>query len=142
MMPKILCLSYLAVISFCDIRTYRIPNSITLGFSVLSIFLTFLTEPQAIPARLSCAVLFFALFFAVAVLTNGLGKADIKMAAVLAFNLGFFKTAAVFISACLAGILFIAVSDHVFRTAVRKIPLAPFVTAGYIVTQVCFGRFL
>ncbi len=142
MMPKILCLSYLAVISFCDIRTYRIPNSITLGFSVLSAVLALLTEPPAIPARLFCALLFFVLFYATAVLTGGLGQADIKMAAALAFNLGFFKTSAVFISACLAGILFLTVSMCVFKRAVKKVPLAPFVTAGYIVTQLCFRRFL
>lgn len=103
MVLKYLCLLYLAVISFFDLRTGRIPNFITFGFSALMLFTTVFTTPSKILARLLCTAFFFLLFLCIAMFTKGLGMGDVKLAAVIGYCKGYLNTSFIFILACLGG---------------------------------------
>ena len=136
-----LCLLYLAVISFFDLRTGRIPNFITFGFSALMLFTTVFTTPSKILVRLLCAAFFFLLFLYIAMFTKGLGMGDVKLAAVIGYCKGFFATSLIFILACLGGILFFLFC-YFLKRKLKKIPFAPFVTAGYLISEIFCRRIL
>lgn len=136
-----LYLLYLPVISVFDLRTGRIPNFITFGFSALMLFTTVFTTPSKILARLLCASFFFLLFFCIAMFTKGLGMGDVKLAAVIGYCKGFFATSLIFILACLGGILFFLFC-HFHKKELEKIPFAPFVTIGYLISEIFCRRIL
>lgn len=136
-----LCLLYLAVISFFDLRTGRIPNFITFGFSALMLFTTVFTTPSKILVRLLCAAFFFLLFLCIAMFTKGLGMGDVKLAAVIGYCNGFFDASLIFILACLGGILFFLLC-HFINRELKRIPFAPFVTAGYLISEIFCRRIL
>ena len=137
----IICLLYLIIISFFDLRTGHIPNLFTFGFLILMFVIDVVTNPKIIPAHLICAVFFFLLFYGVSYFTKGLGIGDVKLAAVLGYYLGFFKTSFVFISACFIGVMFFLIG-HIVKKRLKTIPFAPFVAAGYIASEVVCRRFL
>lgn len=141
MILKIACLLYLLVISIFDLRTERIPNSITLGFFTALLLLDIFTAPSKIPHHLLSAILFFAIFFLIALLTKGLGMGDAKLAATLGYGFGFFKTALILTCACVAGIAGFLIFKLLKRT-LTKLPFAPLVTIGYVISQLFCRRIL
>lgn len=141
MFLKNICLLYLIVISFFDLRTGRIPNLVTLGFFVLMLFSDIFIDPSKIPLRLLCAVFFFFLFFCIWIFTKGLGMGDVKLATVIGYYFGFFKTLLVFIFACFVGIMFFFMA-HILKRRIKKLPFAPLVTAGYMISQLFCGEIL
>lgn len=136
-----LCLLYLPVISVFDLRTGRIPNYITLFFFALMLVVDIFTFPSKIPIRLLCAVFFFSLFLFIAFLTKGLGMGDVKLAAVIGYCKGFFAASLIFILACLGGILFFLFC-HFHKRELKKIPFAPFVTIGFVISEIFCRRIL
>lgn len=136
-----LCLLYLPVISVFDLRTGRIPNYITLFFFALMLVVDIFTFPSKIPIRLLCAAFFFLLFLCIAMFTKGLGMGDVKLAAVIGYYKGFFAASLIFILACLGGILFFLFC-HFHKRELKKIPFAPFVTIGYLISEIFCRRIL
>lgn len=131
------CLLYLATISFFDLREGRIPNSITFGFFLLLVITDIFTAPSEIPMRLACSVFFSTVFLIAVATTKGMGIGDIKLAAVIGYCLGFFKTLCTFILASLAGIIFF-ITLRLFNKKTSKIPFAPFTAAGYLLSELIF----
>ena len=136
-----LCLLYLTVISIFDLRTGRIPNFLTYGFFAAMLLSDILTAPSKILARLLCSAFFFLLFLCIAMFTKGLGMGDIKVAAVIGYCKGFFAASLIFILACLGGMLFFLFCRFLKRGQ-KKIPFVPFVTAGYLISEIFCRRIL
>lgn len=141
MILKGLCLLYLLVISFYDLRTGRIPNYITIPFFVLLLVSDIFIAPLKIPTQLLCAAFFFFLFLCIAYVTKGLGMGDVKLAAVIGYCKGFFDTSLIFILACFAGLIFFF-GRNFLRKELKKIPFSPFVTAGYLMSEIFCRRIL
>lgn len=135
------CLLYLLIISFTDLRSGRIPNFISFGFFVLMIVSNIIIAPSEIPIRLLCAFFFFFLFLCILLFTKGIGMGDVKLAFVIGYCSGFFNTSFVFIFACLGGIIFFLIAYR-FKRKINKIPFAPFVTAGYLMSELLCRRML
>ena len=141
MVERTICFLYLLIISVCDIRTERIPNCITGGLFA-GVFCTdiFLSFPR-IPEKLICGFCFLLVFAIVSVFTKGLGMGDAKLAAVLGYCLGFFKTIGIFVFASLLGIIaFLLLA--VCRKNLKKLPFAPFVALGYVFSEVTYRGLL
>ncbi|MGN0739522.1 MAG: prepilin peptidase [Treponema sp.] len=131
---------YLSVISFFDAKSGRIPNSITAGFFAAAVLTDIFTNPAKIPHHLNCAVFFFAVFYLAQAVTKGLGFGDVKSASVIGYSLGFFRACTAFISASIAGILFFAVL-RILKRNDAKVPFAPFMLAGFAVSELACRRF-
>lgn len=97
-------LLYLIVISIYDLNNGHIPDKFTLCFFAVSIFFDLFTTPNNIPKHLLVAVFFGGVFFFIKVLTKGIGMGDVKLAAVMGYAFGVFKTSIIFILASTAGI--------------------------------------
>lgn len=138
---RTLCLLYLLVISVCDIRTGRIPDCMTALFFAAAFCKDLFLSPKTIPESLSCAFLFFLIFFSVSVLTKGMGLGDAKVAAVLGYCVGFFETVAILASAAVLGI-FGFVLFALCKKKQDKLPFVPFVTIGYVLAEAVFRRLL
>lgn len=135
------CLLYLATASLSDIRTGRIPNSITLGFAAAAISLDALKAPSKIPLKLSCAAFFLAVFCAAALASKGLGCGDVKLAAAVGYCSGFLRASVSFIIACMIGIVFFMVCRACGKKTAR-VPFAPFAAIGYAASALVYGRIL
>lgn len=135
------CLLYLATASLSDIRTGRIPNSITLGFAAAAISLDALKAPSKIPLKLSCAAFFLAVFCAAALASKGLGCGDVKLAAAVGYCSGFLRASVSFILACMIGIVFFMVCRACGKKTAR-VPFAPFAAIGYAASALVYGRIL
>ena len=77
----------------------------------------------------------------VAIYTKGLGMGDVKLAAIIGYSAGFFKTSVVFIFACVIGLVFFLLV-YFLKKQIKKIPFAPFVTVGYVTTELLCRRIL
>ena len=66
---------------------------------------------------------------------------DVKMAAAVGYSQGFIETSATFIIACFIGLVFFLVI-HIRKKSVKKLPFAPFVTAGYVISNMLCRRLL
>ena len=135
------CLLYLVTASLSDIRTGRIPNSITLGFAAAAMSLDALKAPSKIPLKLSCAAFFLAVFLAVALASKGLGCGDVKLAAAVGYCSGFLRASVSFIIACMIGIVFFMVCRACGKKT-AKVPFAPFAAIGYAASALVYGRIL
>ncbi|HAZ96041.1 A24 family peptidase [uncultured Treponema sp.] len=131
------CLLYLAIISFFDLREGRIPNSITLGFFLLLVITDIFTAPSKLLINIACSAFFSTVFLIAAEATKGMGIGDIKLAAVIGYCSGFFKTLCTFILASLAGIIFF-MALRLFNKKTSKIPFVPFTAAGYLLSELIF----
>ena len=66
---------------------------------------------------------------------------DVKLATVIGYYFGFFKALLVFIFACFVGIMFFFMA-HILKRRIKKLPFAPLVTAGYMISQLFCGEIL
>lgn len=134
----ILSFAYLILFSLCDLFWKKIPNAMLLSFfaSVFCSDISFAYGTMLL--RLSCAVLFSAIFFLVAYCTNGLGAGDAKLAGVLGYCNGFFRTSLILGIAAFLGILFYVLYS-IFRKKITNVPFAPFVLAAYFVYAMFAG---
>lgn len=138
---KTLCLLYLLVISVCDVRTRCIPDCITGSVFALAFCLDVLRPCSKIPERFLCSFLFFALLGAVSAITKGMGLGDAKVAAVLGYCVGFFETLAILAFAAFFGIFGFCLFT-LCKKKQDKLPFVPFVTLGYVITEVVSRRLL
>lgn len=138
---KTLCLLYLLVISVCDMRTRRIPDCITGSVFALAFCLDVLLSCPKIPEKFFCGFLFFALLGAVSAITKGMGLGDAKVAAVLGYCIGFFEVLAILAFAAFLGIFGFCLFVLCKRKQ-DKLPFVPFMTLGYVITEVMSRRLM
>ena len=133
-MDKILFAYFAVIISFIDLKTYRIPDSILAMYLLLktcvdiSVGDVFMQLEQSVSAFLA-----FLIFYAVFRCAKGLGYGDVKYAAVIGYAVGlrlFFIGA--FIASIMGIIVFIVGSRLLNWDIKRKLPFAPFLSLGVI----------
>ena len=136
----LLCVLLAATLT--DLETRRIPNLLTGSGIVAILAITALLQPQIVTQRLLFALLAFTFFLAAALLRpGGLGLGDVKLVAVIGASLGALALPAVtlaLIGAAAAGGA-IALRDGLAQARAARLPLAPFLAAGALVTLLITG---
>lgn len=127
---------FAVIISYIDLKTYRIPDSILLIYLLLKTYLdirignTFIQFDQG-----AAGLLAFFMFFTIFRCTKGLGFGDVKYATIIGYTVGirlFFV--GTFIASILGMIAFF-VGFRLFDWDMkRKLPFAPFLSAGALLT--------
>lgn len=131
----------LLVLSIFDFRLFRIPDFVLLAvFFILLAYDVFILS-AGIMMPVLCSLFFVILFSLTAFFTKGLGAGDVKMAGVVAYAVGFFKTSFIFISACILGLLCFFIF-RLLKVKTERLPFAPFATAGFVICEVFYGRIL
>jgi prepilin signal peptidase PulO-like enzyme (type II secretory pathway) len=114
-----------------DLRTYRIPDILSLGGFTIIALIDALMAPRALPMNLLAAALAAALFLALRAATRGLGLGDVKLAALIGLLVGPMGLIPAFLVAALGGLVFAAYSILIRKRGAReRVPFAPFLVAG------------
>ncbi len=87
---------FLALASYTDITSYKIPNRLNLAFALTMLSVGLLLGPENFPRALAAGAASFAIFLVLHLAhPSGLGMGDVKLAFGLGFCLGWFSLAAV-----------------------------------------------
>ena len=140
MFIKMFCLLFLMILSIYDIRTRKIPN-IALAFLFIVLFsIDCITSPAKIPRKLLCSFFFLIVFLLTSLITKGIGMGDIKLAAIIGYCSGFFKTSLILITASVLAVSFFTI--NILRNKkIEKLPFVPFITLGCIISEIIYRRF-
>ena len=137
MSVKFFLFSYLALISIEDIKSLKIKNTALFGMFVTCFCFSISSVSESILCCLLNSILFFCIFYLISKITKGLGSGDVKLVGVIAYFTEFFKMIFCLLFASIAGILFIILRSFK-NTANIKIPFAPFITVGLLVSEFTF----
>jgi leader peptidase (prepilin peptidase)/N-methyltransferase len=123
------------VIAIVDLKTYRIPDAL-LVFFVLFMVITEWGQPYTLViTRLVAAMLSFLLFAVIWLYSKGIGFGDVKFAAVLGYLLGYEGLVQAFFITAVLGIIIYLTGIVLFHwPKTTKIPFAPFMSAGAIMS--------
>ncbi len=116
-----------------DIRTFRIPDALTLpGILALSAWIG-IADPGALQTALASAALCVVFFYLVRRVTGGLGLGDVKFAGFVGLFCGLPLVFPAFIIASLSGIIAALVLIKARRLAKKApIPFGPFLVLGAV----------
>lgn len=137
-----LCFLYLSLLSYLDIRSRRVPDSVVFSLFLTLLFFDICHSYEMIPLKVCSGSLFFAILFCIAYFTKGLGMGDCKLAFVTGYEFGFVVSSLSFALGSVLALLFYGIC-HVKKRGVEKIPFVPFITGGImIVSLLCrwFGE--
>jgi prepilin signal peptidase PulO-like enzyme (type II secretory pathway) len=129
----VICLC--VIIALVDVKTYRIPDVLLVLFLPV-ILIPEVNHPHlSVVSRLIAALAAFIFFGAVWHYTQGMGFGDVKYAAVLGYILGPERLVQALIFTALLSMTIYIAGIFIFRWAkTAKIPFAPFLSAGAILT--------
>jgi prepilin signal peptidase PulO-like enzyme (type II secretory pathway) len=138
-MDIFLLLSAALTLSYVDIKTFTIPNSLVILFTLLSIYPVILNSSYK--DNLFGFLLMFSFFILILIFFPGsFGGGDLKFASVVGFFSGLefsiVALEAALISGALFGVLYALVTKKGFKT---KIPFGPFISLGLFIS-IFFGR--
>lgn len=140
MMLKLYILPILILISLHDLNFRKIPNTLLYGLFVMAFTSDISADFYNIPLKILAGLFFTGLLAAIAKFSKGLGFGDVKLIGILGYCCGFFQTLLICIMACIMGIM---ASLILYRLNEKKqrnpIPFAPFLTAGYAISEVIGG---
>ena len=128
-------------ISIIDIKKLRIPDALLISCFVLLVFFDITGNQNILNGysflpQLSAAFLWFAVFYAIHVYTDGLGFGDVKYAALLGYALGLEKSIIAFLFTAFSAIFLYIIGIHVFKwEKTAKLPFAPFLTFGALAAE-------
>jgi leader peptidase (prepilin peptidase)/N-methyltransferase len=118
-------------IVFIDLRTYRIPDVLSLGGFAVLLLLDAIIAPRSLPTGLLVAALAASLFLVLRAATHGLGLGDVKLAALIGLFVGPAGLIPALIVAALGGLAFAAYAVLARGRSMRqKVPFAPFLVVG------------
>ncbi len=131
--PLIVLAVFCLLISYIDFRKYIIPD--TLLVILLSLLLSYdiLLMRSRIYMAFAAAVISFFMFFCIYRMYGGLGFGDVKFSAVLGYALGIPLLFVAFVLSSFLGIVYAAVCKKAKKT---KIPFAPFLSLGALMTLI------
>lgn len=115
--------------SFTDIKHRKIPNSLTHPIFIVVLIIR-LFEPLYFWGTLPAALLFIMFF----INPEYIGAGDIKMLAIIGLILGLNSTLIVAILMCCALFAYMAWYRIFKKQNVVRIPMAPFITVGLLIT--------
>lgn len=128
----------LGIVTVCDLRTRLIPDAVLAAGLGLAVPVCLLWEPGTVPERMLAGVVAGGFLFGAALIRpDGMGLGDVKLAAVLGFDLGGRVAEAMlvaFAAGSAAGLLLVA--RHGLSARSRTIPFAPFLAIGALVAMV------
>jgi len=134
-MDTLLVACFCLVIAVVDLKTYRIPDILLIAFVLAMVILEGSQPLAVVVTRLATALGVFLLFFAVWYFSGGMGLGDVKYAAVLGYLLGFDKIFQALVFTAFLSIAIYIVGILLFHwSKTTKIPFAPFLSAGAIVS--------
>ena len=137
-----LFLGALIVMTFIDIDTMTIPDSIHIVILIIGIVLAFVSDMPLLERIIGFFSVSFILFLASVLSKGGIGGGDIKLMAVSGFVLGYkLVIVGFFIGAVLASIFGIVISKGKRENLKRKIPLGPFLAVGMTVS-IFVGKYI
>jgi prepilin signal peptidase PulO-like enzyme (type II secretory pathway) len=129
-------------ISIRDIRSYRIPDLLSIPCFLIILAIRIFALPGSLPGHGGAAVFGGLLFFCVRLGTRGLGIGDIKFAALIGLFCGLPATFLAFGIAALTGILGALVWRRLSPGEARRpIPFAPFLSLGAVAAYCLSGFF-
>ncbi len=134
LVTKVFVLVYLLLISIIDSKTLCIPNTILLSLFSSVFFLDIKHAYYLIPSKLITGILFFLIFFGIALFTKGLGYGDVKLIAILGYCTSFFDTIIIGLIASGIGLLYFLLK-YINKQKLQKIAFAPFLSIGYFLTE-------
>ena len=124
----------LGIDSAIDIRIREIPNWISVAIA--------LTALLNFDVRNLWGLIVAVIFFAVALFTCKIGGGDVKLIAALSVVCGLWGSFALLLFAQTAMLVFYAIKFVIFklrgRTADKALPFVPFITLGYVLTNILF----
>ena len=124
----------LGVDSVIDIKTREIPNWISSAIA--------LTALIDFDARNLWGLIVAVIFFAVALFTCKIGGGDVKLIAALSVVCGLWGSFALLLFAQISMLIFYVIKFVIFklrgRTADKALPFVPFITLGYVLTNILF----
>ena len=130
----VLVVILLGIASVKDIKTSEIPNWIS-GAIALTALLNF-------DVRNLWGLIVAVIFFSVALVTGKIGGGDVKLIAALSVACGLWGSFALLLFAQLSMLIFYAIKFVIFklkgRTADKVLPFVPFITFGYVLTNILF----
>jgi len=130
------------VIGIIDIKTYRIPDILLLVLLLGLVILDFVKGYNFVLGGLLSGIVVFLIFFAVYYFVRSMGFGDVKYAAVLSYGLGFKGVYVAIIIATMSCLfLFFAGSLFLKWSRKTKLPFAPFLSAGAILSIIIGGVF-
>ncbi|HHU37660.1 MAG TPA: prepilin peptidase [Treponema sp.] len=129
---------FAVIISYIDLKTYRIPDGILLIYFLLKTCLDIRIGNAFMQFdQFAAGLLAFLLFYTVFRSTKGLGFGDVKYATIIGYTVGirlFFV--GTFIASILGMIVFFVGFRLLDWDMKRKLPFAPFLSAGALFTFV------
>jgi prepilin signal peptidase PulO-like enzyme (type II secretory pathway) len=122
-------------IAIIDLKTFRIPNFMLAAFALVVIIMEGSLQYSVLIERLGAALVSFVIFSAVWYYSKGIGFGDVKYAALLGYILGPEKLMSAFLITAFLGIFIYLIGILLLRwEKTTKIPYAPFLSAGAILT--------
>lgn len=120
-------MTYLTLISFIDIQTYKIPNILLFLYLITILVFNIFFLSKFLLFNFLSSILIFFLFFLIYKFFGGLGFGDVKLVSLISFSIGFFHSVfAIFI----ATVFSIITLMFLRKQGVEKIPFAPFLSLG------------
>lgn len=129
---------FAVIISYIDLKTYRIPDSILLVYLLLKTCLDIRIGNAFVQFdQFTAGLIAFLLFYAVFRCTKGLGFGDVKYAMIIGYTVGIrFFFVGTFIASILGMIVFFVGFRLLDWDNKTKLPFAPFLSAGALLTFV------
>jgi len=130
-------------IAIFDLKTLRIPDIFLITFAVVMIIMEGSQTYTQLALRLAAAAGTFLLFGAVWYFTQGIGFGDVKYAALLGYLLGHSKIVPAFLFTALLSVIVYSIGVLFFAwSKTKKIPYAPFLSAGAVVSLIIDVNFI
>lgn len=125
---------FCAIISAYDIKHLIIPDSFLCIFFLTIFSFDVLYNFQKISIKLVFCILFFLIFYFIRRIKSGFGLGDVKFCALLSYVFSFWNAIIIFFIACFLAILFFLINQICFSKKIVKLPFAPFLSLGVLVS--------
>lgn len=126
-------------ISIFDCRNFKIPDTMIMSLALILVAIDISFDSYNILHRVFNSILFFVIFFLIHKIPGGLGFGDVKFAGILSYAMDFQNSLYAFFFASLSAIIFILIKFSFFNAKTSRIPFAPFLSFGTLLTLAIRG---
>ena len=136
MYNSVACAIILGILSYWDIKCYKIPNNVVLMGTVFLVCHTVTNPFQILSYRYLNVIFFISLFYSIALLTHGLGMGDVKVMGIISFVEDFFSICTIGVIACIFGAVIFFVQKVIKHKKLTRIPFVPCLTFGFVIVEI------
>jgi len=124
--------------SWYDIKTYKIKNFVPLLIIAVAPFANYLRLSERFMGLIICILpmIFVKKFI------GGIGMGDIKLSAAFGFLLGTISGLTSLIICCIVLLVYFAIIKNIKKIKIKKLPMAPFLAIGFIISLLINWRYL